>query len=806
MSSWQTTPAGRNPLKPSLVERAKKRITREGKSPNVYVVEGNPALGDHYDAYLVQDHDGVFSCDCQNPNRPGSEYRRTCSHITGVILHQREHGAWRGPVEAEEDPERETEPDFLELVPPPSEPDPARKAQEPPIRWKRAEDAEPDFEMAHYPLAVVPETDEIKENQEEIEEEEPEESGFDVEEDESDLTLPTKDGLLDLEDSRLWEILEEEEYVPLPSEVQVHKADPPLPEKFHLYRPDQWRAILEIEAALENGYKVVFVSAPTGSGKTLIAESVRKFRGVRGIYTCTTKTLQHQVLEEFQYAKVLKGRSNYPTLDNPQLTALDCTKEKKRIPACQNCPGWSSGSSWGIHGTDDEPDEEGGFHCNWCHPWNNCPYQVAKREAGLARLAVLNTAYFLAETNYVRNSLFRGRELVLIDEADLLEEELMRFIEVTITARDRKLLGVGLPEKKSVHESWVDWIALEVIPAIKKVLGTVDLSPDLFGNPKVEEVRRKKRLIELLQKVRSLLEQVEDEDGNTEYTLNSNWVYTGYEKDWRTGNYPPDDKVSVTFKPVHVRDYAPGFLWSKAKQFVLLSATLISPAQMAYDLGLEDDEWTVVEVPSSFPILQRPIIPKSVVSVSRKTEEQAIPLLVEASSEILEEHPDDRILIHSVSYRLTKELYFGLRNAGFAGRLVTYLSSQEREAALSRYLSASNGVLIAPSFDRGVDLPADDCRVIVVAKVPYLSLGDKQVSARLYGTGRAGRVWYAVQAIRTLCQMTGRGMRSAEDWCRTYVLDRQFADLYSQNRKLFPGWWADAIVWDINDPKWKEMV
>ena len=243
-----------------------------------------------------------------------------------------------------------------------------------------------------------------------------------------------------------------------------------------------------------------------------------------------------------------------------------------------------------------------------------------------------------------------------------------------------------------------------------------------------------------------------------------------------------------------------------ADQFVLLSATLISPAQMAWDLGLEDDEWTVVEVPSSFPVLQRPIIPRTVANVTNKTMDDAIPKLIDEVAEILEEHPNERILIHSVSYRLTKELFFELKKMGYRDRLETYFNSQEREDALSRYLANPRGALVAPSFDRGVDLPADDCRVIVVAKVPYLSVGDKQVSARLWGTGRAGKIWYAVQAIRTLCQMTGRGMRSAEDWCRTYILDKQFTELYNRNRKLFPSWWAEAIVWDENDPKWQDMV
>lgn len=793
-SSWVTTDPGVNPMKPSLVERAKQRECYEGAAENVYVVVGNQSLGDKYPQYLVRfggNYENGVTCDCLNPNRTGGQYRKTCSHITSAMLYREEHGEWGKDLGEAEYPRQDTSGDTA--VPDSDPQDPARKAEDLPTVGEEDDEVE----LAGQLASPEPEPSTPP----------PSSNG---------LQPPTENGVWDPEDPELWDVLEDPEYLPHPYEVKVSPNDPPLPEKFQEYREDQWRAVLEIESAVEDGYKVVFVSAPTGSGKTLIAESVRRLRGVRGIYTCTTKTLQDQILREFDYAEVLKGRSNYPTADKPDefpnLNALDCTKRKMATPACENCPGWSGGDSWKIEGPADtgleewEKPEE--FHCNWCHPVSRCPYESAKYSAARARLAVLNTAYFLSETNFVGNSLFKNRPLVLIDEADLLEEELMRFIEVTITARDRKLLGIGLPEKKTVDESWVVWINDEVIPAIKDQLSKVDLSPDLFGNPEVKEIRKKNKLSRLLSKVKTLIEEHEDEEtGEHVYTLNKDWVYTGYEKDWRTGKYPPDDQVNVTFKPIHVRDYAQSFLWNKAQQFVLLSATLISPAQMAWDLGLEDDEWTVVEVPSSFPVLQRPIIPRGVANVINKNLDNAIPLLIDEIKDIMGEHPDERILVHSVSYKLTREIFNEIsRDSEHGKRVGTYLSAREREGALKRYLSIPNGVLVAPSFDRGVDLPADDCRVVVVAKVPYMSVGDKQVSARLYGTGKAGKVWYAVQAIRTLCQMTGRGMRSVDDSCRTYLLDKQFVELYNRNRRLFPSWWADAIVWDENDPKWKGMA
>ena len=791
-SSWVTTEPGDNPLKPSLIKRAKKREVYEAGIPDHYSVIGNHSLGDSYPNYLVKISPEENTCDCLSLSRTGGHYRKTCSHITGALLFQQDNGPWgTSPQVIEKGEARHGDEDSGM----PSKIDggkvPEFSPNESNVPKPREFESVTGAEIGGIRMPFFF-----------SEELEPEPARKDLEPD------PDAIPLWNLDDTDLWNALEADP--PHPRAVRVSSQDPPLPDKFQEYRHSQWEAIMEIEQALENGVKAIFVSAPTGSGKTLIAESVRRFRGVRGVYTCTTKVLQNQILKEFDYAKVLKGRGNYRTHDNPDdlsMSALDCTKARQVVPACANCPGWDKGSSWGSGGNTADPTELlDSFHCSWCHPFHLCPYEEAKTEAAKARLAVLNTAYFLAETNYVYNSLFRGRQLVLIDEADMLEGELLRFIEVNITAKDRKMLGIGLPEKKSINESWVNWIVDEVIPAIKDKQGRVNLTPDLFGNPNLEELRTGKKLAQLISKVKMLVQEEEDpETGEKTFTLSKDWIYTGYEKNYK-GEYPSDNKVNVTFKPIHVKDYAPRFLWGKGKSFVLLSATFVSPAMEAEFLGLENDEWTVVEIPSSFPILQRPIIPRMVANVISKNMDKAIPILIDEIVEIMDNHPNERILVHSVSYKLTKELYFELKKGRHGNRLSTYFHAGDRDNALDRYLGDPRGVLIAPSFDRGVDLPADDCRVVVVAKIPYLSTGDKQVSARLHGTGREGKMWYAVQAIRSLCQMTGRGMRSADDSCRTYILDKQFMSLYQKNRKLFPKWWTEAIVWDSNDPKWRGMA
>jgi Rad3-related DNA helicase len=54
--------------------------------------------------------------------------------------------------------------------------------------------------------------------------------------------------------------------------------------------------------------------------------------------------------------------------------------------------------------------------------------------------------------------------------------------------------------------------------------------------------------------------------------------------------------------------------------------------------------------------------------------------------------------------------------------------------------------------------------------------------------------------------MTGRGMRHKDDWNLSIILDRQFIKLYYDNQKLFPKWWREAVVFDENDPKWRDVI
>lgn len=317
-----------------------------------------------------------------------------------------------------------------------------------------------------------------------------------------------------------------------------------LPDWAPSLRPLQSTAIEEITAQFQST-DIVFFEAPTGAGKTLIAELVRQSLGdVRGIYLCSSLSLQEQFSLDFPEAAVIKGRSNYPTLDYPErysrhnphfaLSTADCNKRK-------------SGDEW---------------NCSWCSLVPDCPYESAKRTALRSKLVCANSYYFLYEANHVGT--LSHRDLVVVDEVDTLESVLMGFIQVSITQRRMEEFGLPYPGRKTILQSWIDW-AEECQVILNRIPTTEQQS--LFDTVNLKELKKKNRLKNFKNDLKRLLHPGTGLPGG-------NWIYDGYREN------------DVIFKPITVSPYAEEYLWKHGKKWLMMSATIISQLELAQSLGL----------------------------------------------------------------------------------------------------------------------------------------------------------------------------------------------------------------------------
>lgn len=537
---------------------------------------------------------------------------------------------------------------------------------------------------------------------------------------------------------------------PHPSDPMFGK--PALPAWFKEIRPHQWEAAVSIVEEFETK-SLVMLDAPTGSGKSLVGELVRRMLGVKSTaYICSSIQLQEQFVKSFPYAREVKGKSNYDTLSGQDgVTCADCTASPPTQP-----------------------------ECFWCPELNACPYRVAKSRAALAPLAVLNTSYFLHVANYAGE--FADRGLVIMDETDCAEKELMSFVEVTIGDRLMKDLNLGQPKHVTKPEAWQTWIDDVVLPALSKARSKIPATTTDLG-----PLRRRRNLGQLITKLGAV------RDG----LLDGNWVFDDYQQG------------KATFRPIRVDGFGGEMLWPHGKKWLLMSATIVSPDTLAESLGWEGD-FGVVTVPHTFPVANRQVNVVSVAKMTNNPGHHDDPKAREAAklaewnkmgtaiANLADQHPDKRMLVHTVSYALANHLHDFLSSHLDTTRLFTYSVARDRERTLSKFKQTPGGILLAPSMDRGVDLPGEDAEIVVVAKIPYGSLGNKQINARLRSKGGEG--WYAVEAIRSLVQMCGRHIRSAEDVGLTFIFDGQFeSNIWRKSRHYLPGWFRESL--NFSHPK-----
>lgn len=547
-------------------------------------------------------------------------------------------------------------------------------------------------------------------------------------------------------------------------------------------RPHQDKALRDIYAAYQAGKRCIIVEAPTGAGKTLIGECAAQMLDARAIYVCTTKSLQEQFMADFPEARMIKGRANYPT-------------QRKPFPewSCEDC---------------DWKKDRG---CSYCYDRNSCSYLVAKRQAEKARIAVANTAYYLAMSNgaarvdnvpgYLGHDEdtgtsygLKGRGLAIFDEADELENVLLGWIEFRVGPRilrdlqaDSQLqeskggqLSIRKPIPPLPDPQKSRWP--ERITWLQAVAGEALRLHDLAVQE--EKEREMKRWWKIYEQAQWVLEDLGESRAEADESKEP-WVY-----DVENG--------AAIFKPVRVAKYG-NRIFQHAHVNLIVSATIVAPQQFAEDLGIPAEDYAFITVDCAFPKERRPMFATPCANVTSKEKDKAYPALVKRIREIVTQHPQ-RTLVHTVSYDLARYLCEELRPT-LGDRVITYSGSAERDWALEQLRGHPQGVLFAPSMERGINLKGDDCRNVIVAKVPWPNMGDKRVKRRKYQPNpRAGQLWYSIQTLRAIIQMTGRGMRSAGDWCRTWILDEQFLRLWRDCRHLLPKWWAEAVLTHDRDP------
>lgn len=263
-----------------------------------------------------------------------------------------------------------------------------------------------------------------------------------------------------------------------------------------------------------------------------------------------------------------------------------------------------------------------------------------------------------------------------------------------------------------------------------------------------------------------------------------------------------ETKISVSFKCTKEDYITYRFLLSNAPYKVMLSATIGSLDAYKERMGFKyetksnwDHENAIVDepcveiIPSTFDFSESPIFFLNKFKMSYKEKDASFAKLKPVIYSICETRfANAKGMIQTGSYEFAKRLFNDAPET-IKNRMLLYNGSIEKMTMTRLHKMSKNTILVGPTLNTGVDLPGDDCRFVIILKVPYPSLADKLVNARI----KLYPLWYNAHTSNEIIQGIGRGVRYNGDWCVTYIFDACFQYLYYSTKAQYPQELRDRI-------------
>lgn len=535
------------------------------------------------------------------------------------------------------------------------------------------------------------------------------------------------------------------------------------------WRKGQKEAIEELLLTYFSGeYDTVILDAPVGSGKSLIAMCfswILNREGKSGYILASDLSLQDQYERDFEKYSLrwgtIKGIDNYLCTDNMQVNSIGTCRIMGNDPRSMPC-------------------------------YSGCPYFSARDYSSQTKTSLLNYAYWLSHMNYVNPDselpLFPPRDFTICDEAhkllDLMQssyspkfskeiervlERITTFFSVYKVANHHKELKVvmGLLNKMRGEEDKKE--LLEILKEMEEVLSPYKKSMETLKKKMKEKHRARppkawREAFFLSRIIGDLIGKIGDFCKIIEATGEENLIKN-----------PVFD--SISFNCLEEKYIMKKYFLQWTGFRVLMSATFADPKD--YLRGISIKKAKYIKIPSYFPFEKSPIFFWPARRMNYSNIDKNLPWLIERIEEIMESHKEERGIIHTASYDLSLKIFSAL---SCKDRILVYNGSREKRSSLEELKWGERMVLMGPSLLEGLDLRDDFSRFSIFAKVPFPSLSDRFVRAKM----ERDPGWYHWRSIINLLQGTGRSIRNEDDWAITYILDGSFGDLLHRNRGSFP--------------------
>jgi ATP-dependent DNA helicase DinG len=526
-------------------------------------------------------------------------------------------------------------------------------------------------------------------------------------------------------------------------------------------RKEQADAIsFALNAFLNEGKRFVVIEAGTGTGKSGIGLAISRYLAAHGgelgddtsegsWFLTTQKILQDQYVQDFGppagWMETIKSSSNYQC----KFKKMSCAESRQLLKAESS----------------DSPFKKA---CGTGH----CTYVKARTAFVESRESITNFPYFMTYGN-LGGGVSR-RRLLVVDEAHNIEGELSKFIDVTISEHfAKRVLKINMPHLRTQYQA-IRWIREEYFPRIEKhvkhIRGVLEKYKGLQN--KIKQFVSLAKQIELLEghfaKIETFL-SVYDKD---------NWVMNSIKSDGKKGR-------KLEFKVIDVSPFSESNLFRFGDKVLMMSATILDGKAYCQSLGIDESEAAFIQIPTPFPVENRPVFFTPVGKMSRANIDRSLPKMIEMIKTLMDHHKDEKGIIHTHTFKIAHYIKNNIRDS----RLLIHDSSNREEILEKHKKSKKPTILLSPSMTEGVDLKGDYSRFQVICKIPYPYLGDSLTKKRM----NRWNWWYGLQTSKTIVQSVGRSVRSMEDYAVTYILDSDWERFFDRNSNVFPASFKKAM-------------
>jgi len=540
-----------------------------------------------------------------------------------------------------------------------------------------------------------------------------------------------------------------------------------------------------LTAFLDEGFKTVILSAPTGTGKSIIGAVVADTlhmithpdAHVGASFLLTpTNVLSEQYHKTFQEGRdpndtrfrMIKGAANF------ECAALSTPTEPQTAEVC----------SIRLF----QKEQMDSMINTFC---NGCEYQHQKRMRDRSRHLITNYAYYFIDRMYT--NFLAKRTVCVFDEAHLINDLFTEHNAIYFSDSRLQKMAQEINEALSLGHTDI----FKTIKRIKEDLNAgkindqtymkyLELLATIYYDVKdaaeaaaEREIRNPKKYLQL-QKLSKKYFGLGCKIGDLmEYSYPHAFEYKERDPKYKDS----EDEVSV--KPIFVGDMFEQLI--NADYNLLMSATF-SEQYARRTLTLENAKH--IRLAPTFPRENKKIVFYKPQNLNFNTlkEAKTVKQLQATCYEIVKHHTDknERGIVLAPSFALSEGIAAALGAMNLNTRIFEHRRGEKLVDVLDRFKRHKGpAVLLTPSGFEGLDLAGDLSRYQIILKAPFGSLGEARMKKILAS-------WpdiYSLLCTMKLVQGAGRSVRGPDDYATTYMLDSNIQRLWTAKNME----WADEF-------------